>query len=99
MARGGPGDEDDEDAPEAEAIVDAEGFAAMAEEELAWYREAYSGLAATVHIRSDVAGVLVSDGDLLIGPSSGPPRRVPGRSSSMRSERMSSATPTAWRNR
>jgi uncharacterized protein (TIGR02421 family) len=67
LARGGPGDEDEEDASEAQAVVNAEGFAAMAEEELSWYREAYSGLASKVQIRSDVAGVLVSDGDLLIG--------------------------------
>jgi uncharacterized protein (TIGR02421 family) len=66
LSRRGAG-EDDEDAPDAEASVDADGFAAMAEEELARYREVHPGLAATVHIRPDVAGVLVSDGDLLIG--------------------------------
>ncbi len=61
------GGEDDEDDLESEEIVNAAGFAAMAEDELARYRAEYSGLAAKVHIRSDVAGVLVSEGDLLIG--------------------------------
>ena len=60
-------DEDDEEATEGEGIVDASRFAAMAEEELAWYRERYAGLAAKVNIRPDVTGVLVSRGDLLIG--------------------------------
>jgi len=60
-------DEDDEDAPEGEATVNAASFAAMAEDELARYREEYAGLASKVHIRSDIAGVLVSKGDLLIG--------------------------------
>jgi uncharacterized protein (TIGR02421 family) len=66
IARSGAGGDDD-DAPEAEEIVNAARFAAMAEDELARYREEYSGLAATVHVRSDVAGLLVSEGDLLIG--------------------------------
>lgn len=52
---------------EAEETVDAAGFAAMAEEELARYREDHSELASAVHIRPDVAGILVSEGDLLIG--------------------------------
>lgn len=64
LERSGTG-EDDEDTPD--AMVNAAGFAAMAEEELARYREEYSGLATKVHIRKDVTGVLVSDGDLLIG--------------------------------
>ncbi len=59
--------EDDDDGPEEEGVVNAAGFAAMAEDELARYREEYSGLAAKVHIRTDVTGLLVSDGDLLIG--------------------------------
>ncbi len=46
--------------------IDAVAFARMAEDELARYREHYDGLAARVHIRDDVAGVLVSNGDLLI---------------------------------
>jgi uncharacterized protein (TIGR02421 family) len=65
IARSGPSEDDD--APEAEGIVNTARFAAMAEEELARYREEYSGLATTVQIRSDVAGLLVSKGDLLIG--------------------------------
>lgn len=60
-------DADDDDSPEAEGMVDASAFAAIAEDELAHYREEYPGLAAKVHVRSDVAGVLVSQGDLLIG--------------------------------
>jgi len=58
---------DDHDTDGVEGVVDAHGFAAMAEDELARYREEHSGLATTVHIRSDVAGILVSEGDLLIG--------------------------------
>jgi uncharacterized protein (TIGR02421 family) len=60
-------DDDDDDTPQAEGIVDAVGFAAMAEDELARYREEYPGLAAKVHVRTDVAGILVSQGHLLIG--------------------------------
>ena len=59
--------EHDDDAPEAEGAVDAEGFAALAEDELARYREEFPGLASTVRIRPDVAGLLVSEGHLLIG--------------------------------
>jgi uncharacterized protein (TIGR02421 family) len=66
VTRNGAGSDDD-DVPAGAAIVNAARFAAMAEAELTWYREAYSGLSSTVHIRSDVAGVLVSEGDLLIG--------------------------------
>jgi len=66
IARGGPW-EDEDDAAGGETIVNASGFAAMAEEELARYRQEYPGLGAKVHVRTDVAGVLVSDGDLLIG--------------------------------
>ncbi len=66
VARVRAGDEDD-DAAESEGIVTAIGFAAMAEAELSRYRETYPALSATVHIRSDVAGVLVSQGNLLIG--------------------------------
>lgn len=66
IARSSAG-ENDEDAPEAERVVNAASFAAMAEDELARYRKECPDLAATVHVRSDVAGVLVSDGNLLIG--------------------------------
>jgi len=59
--------DDDEATPEAEGSVNAASFAAMAVDELARYREEYSGLAATVHIRPDVSGLLVSEGNLLIG--------------------------------
>ncbi len=62
-------DDDDDDAPDTEGVVTATGFAAMAEDELSHYRSVYAGLNARVHIRTDVAGVLVSEGDLLIGHS------------------------------
>ncbi len=48
------------------ASVDAVAFAQMAEDELALYRKHFADLSASVHIRDDVAGVLVSNGDLLI---------------------------------
>jgi uncharacterized protein (TIGR02421 family) len=47
--------------------VTAARFAAMAREELATYRRSYPALVSKVKVRSDVTGVLVSDGDVLIG--------------------------------
>jgi uncharacterized protein (TIGR02421 family) len=66
VPRDAAGDDDDDDAP-TRSVVTATGFAAMAEHELARYRASCPDLTTRVHIRSDVAGVLVSDGDLLIG--------------------------------
>ncbi len=59
-------EDDDDDAPDSQGVVTATDFAAMAEEELTHYRQVHPGLGAKVYIRTDVAGVLVSDGDLLI---------------------------------
>ncbi len=50
-----------------EARVGATEFAARARDELAWYRRQYEPLAATVEVRDDVTGLLVTQGDLLVG--------------------------------
>jgi uncharacterized protein (TIGR02421 family) len=47
--------------------VDAEGFRAAAERELAHYRARHPALANTVQVRRDVTGLMVSAGNLLIG--------------------------------
>lgn len=51
----------------AEPSVDAGAFAAMAESEIAWYRERHAPMAARVFVRGDLTGLMVSKGDLLIG--------------------------------
>ncbi|MBR9988473.1 MAG: DUF1704 domain-containing protein [Gemmatimonadetes bacterium] len=50
-----------------EVRVSAAEFAATARTELEYYRAAYPGLAAEVQIRPDLAGLMVSQGNLLIG--------------------------------
>jgi uncharacterized protein (TIGR02421 family) len=50
-----------------EPSVDAGAFAAMAESEIAWYRERHAPMAARVFVRGDLTGLMVSKGDLLIG--------------------------------
>ncbi len=50
-----------------EQRVGAAEFARRAEREIAFYREQHPEMAAKVHVREDVAGLLVSDGDLLVG--------------------------------
>ncbi|MBA2671096.1 MAG: DUF1704 domain-containing protein, partial [Gemmatimonadetes bacterium] len=47
--------------------VDAEGFLAAARRELDHYREHYDGIRNTIEIRRDVTGLLVSEGNLMIG--------------------------------
>ena len=49
--------------------VSAEVFAERATAEMAEYRNLYSGFTATATVRSDIAGLLVSRGNLLIGKS------------------------------
>ena len=49
--------------------IGAEAFAGRAEEELAYYREAYPELPARVELRDDVPGVMVSKGRLLVSRS------------------------------
>lgn len=58
-----PGDDHEHSAD----VVDAVAFAARAEAEIAWYRSRHPAMAAQVHVRNDVSGLLVSKGDLLIG--------------------------------
>jgi len=61
-------DEDEEDTESADAsMVNATEFAHLAEAELTLYREHYDALSTTVTIREDISGLLVSDGQLLIG--------------------------------
>jgi len=47
--------------------IDARAFAQRAEEELAYYQKYYSSLPATVQIREDISGLIVSQGHFLIG--------------------------------
>jgi uncharacterized protein (TIGR02421 family) len=47
--------------------VDAEGFLAAASRELDHYREHHDGIRNTIEIRRDVTGLLVSEGNLMIG--------------------------------
>lgn len=47
--------------------VDAEGFRAAAEAELAYYRARHPALSTEVQLRRDVTGLMVSAGNLLIG--------------------------------
>jgi uncharacterized protein (TIGR02421 family) len=49
------------------AVVTAEDFARLAHAELEHYRAAYPELAASVQIRPDLVGLMVSQGNLLIG--------------------------------
>ena len=50
-----------------ESYVSAEEFASAARTEIEYYRLAYPALAADVQVRPDVAGLMVSRGNLLIG--------------------------------
>lgn len=52
---------------EADHFVDAHEFAALARVELEHYRAAMPGLAADVQVRPDLTGLMVSNGNLLIG--------------------------------
>ena len=52
-----------------EGHVSSETFAERASAEMAEYRSLYSGFTATAMVRSDVSGLLVSRGNLLIGKS------------------------------
>ncbi|MBW3578637.1 MAG: DUF1704 domain-containing protein [Actinobacteria bacterium] len=52
---------------DADASVDAHSFAAAARAELAHYRRDAPDVDAVVTVRDDVSGVLVSEGDLLVG--------------------------------
>jgi uncharacterized protein (TIGR02421 family) len=57
--------------------IDATTFAARAEQELAYYRGQYPEIRSRVEIRKDVAGLMVSRGNLLVAASSRiPPSRV-----------------------
>jgi uncharacterized protein (TIGR02421 family) len=56
-------------------IVDARVFAAAAQDEIDRYRHGYPGLAAEVHLRDDVASLMVSGGHLLIGAGVRIPQR------------------------
>ncbi len=54
--------------------VDAPAFAALAEQELAWYRRQHPALRSRVEQRRDVAGLMVSRGNLLVPASVRIPR-------------------------
>lgn len=48
-------------------VLDADAFAQCAREEIEYYRQRYPAFTAKVEVRSDVSGLLVSRGKLLIG--------------------------------
>lgn len=48
-------------------MLDATSFARRAGEELAWYRQQDPSLATRVEVRDDIAGIMVSQGNFLIG--------------------------------
>jgi uncharacterized protein (TIGR02421 family) len=60
--------------PEPGPWVDAEEFVHLAELELARYREVHPDIEAHVEIRAGTSGVMVSNGDLLVAPSTRVPR-------------------------
>ena len=70
----GEGDEDEEDESSTDLITTEE-FAAMAREEIAWMKQQYPPLDATVTIRKDISGLMVSSGQLLIGKGFATSRR------------------------
>ncbi|EMR01695.1 hypothetical protein ADICEAN_03181 [Cesiribacter andamanensis AMV16] len=47
--------------------ISTEAFAEMARQEIAWMKQQYEALDATVNIRKDITGLMVSRGQLLIG--------------------------------
>jgi len=53
-----------------EAWIGPEEIVARAESELQWYRDQVPDLEATVEIRAGTTGLMVSNGDLLVSPSS-----------------------------
>jgi uncharacterized protein (TIGR02421 family) len=57
-------EEDDETAPDR---ITTEQFAQLARQEIEWMRQQYKALDATVTIRKDITGLMVSKGQLLIG--------------------------------
>jgi uncharacterized protein (TIGR02421 family) len=57
----------EEDTVSERRIVSAEEFASRAQRELAHYRQAWPDLPARVEVRTDVPGIMVSQGHLLIG--------------------------------
>ncbi|AHM59777.1 hypothetical protein D770_07570 [Flammeovirgaceae bacterium 311] len=60
-------DNDDEEEPAATEKIFTEEFVKMAREEIAWMQEQYQSLDATVTIRKDITGLMVSRGQLLVG--------------------------------
>lgn len=64
-------DNNEQEDEEVEKIVvptiSTEEFAEMAREEIAWMRQQYEPMDATVTIRKDITGLMVSNGQLLIG--------------------------------
>ena len=58
--------EEEEGTEEEEGLLNAEEFAALAREEIEWLRQQYPELDATVQIRTDIEGLMVSKGQLLV---------------------------------
>lgn len=58
----------DPDGPSAEEdMIDADAFAAMGREEIAYLKQQYELVDAKVEIRKDISGLMVSQGQLLVG--------------------------------
>lgn len=62
-----PGEGDDDDDDQASERISTLEFAHMARQEIAWMQEQYQEMDATVTIRKDITGLMVSQGQLLIG--------------------------------
>ena len=50
-----------------DAVLDAEGFASIAAQELSYYQKSWPDLPARIELRNDIPGVMVSKGHFLIG--------------------------------
>ncbi len=60
-------DDDDEEEPSALERISTDEFVKLARQEIDWMREQYNSLDATVTVREDVTGLMVSRGQLLVG--------------------------------
>ena len=69
QAGGEDSDEDEEEKKDIQAVehITTEEFVELARQEISWMKQQYEPLDATVTIRKDVTGLMVSQGQLLVG--------------------------------
>ncbi len=60
-------EEDEDEEPQATERISTEEFVALARQEISWMQQQYKPLDATVTIRNDITGLMVSRGQLLVG--------------------------------